>query len=85
MEGQNDFRNIPYAGAFLAARTYYNQSLQLFLNCQENLDSSKRRKPKGLATTVLVESGSSEIPTYHSKNLKALEKNTAKLLKTKHK
>jgi len=55
------------------------------LNCQENLDSSKRRKPKGLATTVLVESGSSEIPTYHSKNLKALEKNTAKLLKTKHK
>jgi len=27
----------------------------------------------------------SEIPTYHSKSLKALEKNTAKLLKTKHK
>jgi len=27
----------------------------------------------------------SEIPTYHSKSLKTLEKNTAELLKTKHK
>ena len=75
MGGYNDFRDVLYTGAFLVA----------FLNCQENLNGSKRRKPKGLATTALVESGMSEIPTYHSKKLNTLEKDTAKLLKTRHK
>jgi len=38
-----------------------------------------------LTVQKIKKGGSSEIPTYHSKSLKALEKNTAKLLKTKHK